>query len=102
MKILFDQGTPVPLRAALVGHTVETACERGWSTLSNGDLLIAAEAASFDVFVTTDQNLHNQQKVSGRRLAIVVLATARWPQVRSMPRVSLPPSRRLNPVNAGG
>ena len=28
MKILFDQGTPVPLRDALVGHTVETAYER--------------------------------------------------------------------------
>jgi hypothetical protein len=32
MTILFDQGTPVPLRAALVGHTVDTAYERGWST----------------------------------------------------------------------
>ena len=57
MNILFDQGTPVPLRAALVGHTVETAYERGWSTLSNGDLLTAAETASFDLFITTDQNL---------------------------------------------
>jgi hypothetical protein len=66
MKILFDQGTPVPLRAALVGHTVETAYERGWSTLSNGSLPAAAEEASFDVLITTDQNLPSQQTLVGR------------------------------------
>jgi hypothetical protein len=43
MKILFDQGTPVPLRRALTGHTVDTAYERGWSALTNGDLLAIAE-----------------------------------------------------------
>jgi len=52
MTILFDQGTPVPLRHALVGHTVTTAYERGWSTLSNGELLAMADAASFDVLIT--------------------------------------------------
>ena len=59
MKILLDQGTPVPLRAVLVGHTVETAYEHGWSNLSSGDLLAAAEASSFDLLITTDQNLRN-------------------------------------------
>ena len=82
MNILFDQGTPAPLRALLTGHTVETAYERGWSSLSNGDLLTAAEAASFEVFITTDQHLHNQQNLSGRRLAVIVLPTTRWPRIR--------------------
>ena len=82
MKILFDQGTPVPLRAALIGHTIETAYERGWSTLSNGDLLTAAEDASFDVLITTDQNLPGEQTLSGRRLAVVVLPTTDWRQIR--------------------
>jgi hypothetical protein len=36
MRILFDQGTPVPLRPLLVGHAVDTAYERGWSTLATG------------------------------------------------------------------
>jgi hypothetical protein len=78
MRILFDQGTPAPLRHALVGHSVETAYERGWSKLSNGDLLNAAEGSSFDLFVTTDQNLRYQQNLAGRRLAILVLPTTRW------------------------
>jgi len=43
MKLLFDQGTPVPLRKHLLNHAVETAYERGWSNLKNGDLLSQAE-----------------------------------------------------------
>ncbi len=75
MRILFDQGTPVPLRKLLNSHQVETAFERGWSTMSNGDLLAAAEQEGFDAFVTTDRNLHDQQNVGGLRIAIIVLSS---------------------------
>jgi hypothetical protein len=44
-----------------VGHAVETAYERGWSSLENGELIAAAEAAGFEVLVTTDKNLKYQQ-----------------------------------------
>lgn len=74
MRVLFDQGTPVPLRQWLSGHTVETAYERGWSQLSNGDLLSKAEA-EFEAMVTTDKNLRYQQNAVGRRIAILVLPT---------------------------
>jgi hypothetical protein len=43
MKILFDHGTPAPLRHRLAGHEISTAHEMGWAKLSNGDLLAAAE-----------------------------------------------------------
>lgn len=76
MRILFDQGTPVPLRGVLPGHTIETAYERGWDKLSNGDLSSVAESNGFDLFLTTDQNL------SARRIAIFVLPTTRWPEIR--------------------
>jgi predicted nuclease of predicted toxin-antitoxin system len=81
MRILFDQNTPVPLRDALTGHAIETAYERGWSRLSNGDLLTAAIAEGFELLVTADQNLRFQQNVSARQLAIVVLPTTRWPEI---------------------
>jgi hypothetical protein len=42
MLVLFDQGTPVPLRDFLPGHTIRTAAEMGWTTLENGQLLDAA------------------------------------------------------------
>ena len=80
MRILFDQGTPVPLRKLLIGHGVSTAFERGWSELDNGELLAAAEA-SFDAFITTDQSLRYQQNLSGRRIAILVLPTTSWPRI---------------------
>jgi len=60
LNVLFDQGTPVPLRSELTTHSVSTAHELGWSTLENGELLAAAEAEGFEVFVTTDRNLKYQ------------------------------------------
>ena len=77
MKILFDQGTPVPLRQTLVDHNVITVYEMGWSDLANGDLLGAAEAQQFEVLVTTDKNLRYQQNLTGRTIAIFVLPFAR-------------------------
>ena len=81
MRILFDQGTPVPLRRCLPGHTVSTAYEMGWSNLTNGDLLAQAESL-FDLMLTTDQNLRYQQNLQGRKLAIVVLPTTNWPEIQ--------------------
>jgi hypothetical protein len=81
VRILLDQGTPTPLRRALAGHSVSTAYEEGWNTLTNGELLAAAER-SFDVFVTTDQELRYQQNLAGRRLAILVLPTTSWPRLQ--------------------
>ena len=82
MRLLFDQGTPVPLRNHLPGHTVETAYERGWAGLLNGDLLAQAEAEGFDALVTTDQNLRYQQNLAGRKIAVLVLMTTSWPRIR--------------------
>src|SRR5215510_5552562 len=31
MRVLFDQGTPVPLRCFLGSHTITTVFEKGWS-----------------------------------------------------------------------
>ncbi len=81
MRILFDQGTPVPLRKPLNSHQVETAFERGWSTLTNGELLAAAEQEGFEVFVTTDRNLREQQNLGGLRIAIIVLSSTSWPRI---------------------
>ena len=87
MRILFDQGTPVPLREHLIGHVVTTAFELGWSTLKNGELLAAAEAA-FDTLITTDQNLRYQQNLAGRNLRILVIMTMSWPRIqKSIPQI---------------
>jgi hypothetical protein len=81
MNILFDQGTPVPLRPELPVHQIQTAHELGWATLTNGNLLAAAETR-FDALITTDKNLRYQQNLTGRKLAILVLPTTSWPRLR--------------------
>ena len=82
MKILLDACVPRPLRKFLPDHTVITAQESGWGQLKNGELLKVADA-SFDVFITTDQNLRYQQNLTSQRLAILVLPTTSWPKIQS-------------------
>lgn len=82
MFVLFDQGTPVPIRPFLKEHTVQTTSEKGWDTLENGELLKAAESAGFDVLVTPDKNIRYQQNLKARTIALVVLGNPQWPVLR--------------------
>jgi len=61
MLILFDNGTPVPLSYALKVHVVVEAVDRGWDRLANGELIAAAEAAGFELLLTTDRNIRYRQ-----------------------------------------
>ena len=83
MRVLFDNSTARGVAAALTGHAVVEARTHGWDTLRNGELLDAAEAAGYDVFVTTDRNLEYQQNLTNRRIAIVVLGVGRWKLIRN-------------------
>jgi hypothetical protein len=96
VRILFDQGTPSPLRARLVGHDVSTAFELGWSRLNNGELLAAAEGR-FDLLVTTDRQLRHQQNLGGRRLAILVLSTTSWRRIQAHSDEIANAVARMNP-----
>ena len=65
MKILFDQGTPSPLRKFLPKHSIVTVYEKGWNLLKNGDLIRLAEDEGFEVFVTL--------RVYGRATIFIIL-----------------------------
>ena len=71
MRVLFDNGTPNPIARSLVGHD-----------LKNGDLLQYAEAAGYELLLTSDKNIRYQQNLSGRMIAIVVLGNPQWPDVQ--------------------
>jgi hypothetical protein len=80
---LFCSTTPRTLARYLIDHhTVTEARARGWEELENGELLSKAEAARFEVLVTTDKNLSYQQDLSGRKIAIVVLGQGRWSLIK--------------------
>jgi hypothetical protein len=99
MRVLFDQGTPVPLRKHLTTHEVVTTFDLGWGRLGNGELLNHAENAGFEVLVTTDRNLKYQQNLTGRRIGIVVIATTSWPRIQKVVAAVV---EAVNSAAAGG
>jgi len=48
--------------------------------LENGDLLTEAEAAGFEVLLTTDKRIQYRQNLAGRK--IVVLGQGRWTLIK--------------------
>ena len=83
MRILFDHNTPLPMRRYLLEHVVDTANEKGWSELLNGDILDNAEEEGYEILVTADQSMSYQQNIEHRHIAVVVLLSNRWPDVRT-------------------
>ena len=79
MLILFDKGTPWPLRHYLAWHTIHSAYWRGWGELPDGELLTIAESYGYELLITTDQRIKNQQNLTGRNIAILVLVDHNWP-----------------------
>jgi hypothetical protein len=84
-RVLLDEGVPVGIRKNIKGFVVETVSERGWSGLTNGLLIEAAEQAEFSIMVTADQNIRYQQNMQGRLLALIVVETNHWATLRAHP-----------------
>jgi hypothetical protein len=61
---------------------VVEAIERGWDRLVNGELIAVAEAAGFELLLTTDKNIRYQQNLTDRKIAFVVLGNQQWPILR--------------------
>ena len=73
MRVLLDEDLPVRLRLHFAEEVnVETVEFRGWKGFKNGILLQAAED-HFDVFVTMDDNLPDQQYLQQFDLAVAIL-----------------------------
>ena len=84
MRILLDESTPHKLRLFLDDrHSVVTTWFQGWSGLKNGALLAAAEAAEFQLLITSDQALRYEQNLVGRNIAVLVLSTNNWGVIKS-------------------
>jgi predicted nuclease of predicted toxin-antitoxin system len=75
MRILIDECIDERFRNYFPGHDCQTARYAGLAGLKNGDLLLAAETARFDVFITTDQGIEYQQNFAGRNLGIIIFRT---------------------------
>lgn len=83
MRVLLDENMPHTLRHHLHGHETTTAAYAGFAGLKNGKLLDAAENAAFEVLVSGDQTVYDEQNLSKRRIAIVLLSAVSWPVIES-------------------
>ena len=73
MRLLVDECIDERLLLLFPGHECETARFANLAGLKNGRLLEAAEQAGFDVLITADQNIPDQQNLSGGKIALVIL-----------------------------
>jgi predicted nuclease of predicted toxin-antitoxin system len=73
MRTLIDECVDERLRHLFPGHDCQTARFAGLAGLKNGRLLDAAEAAGFNVLLTVDQNIPDQQNLSGRNISLMIL-----------------------------
>lgn len=87
--------------AAAGEHETVTTSWMGWADLKNGELLRAAEESGFDVFVTGDKSLVDEQNLAGRRLAIVALSANNCQHLAQTSNTPTPtnftPNPRTNP-----
>ncbi len=82
MRTLLDHSVPRPLKNNLPGHDTDTAAERGWHELHNGELPDRAEADGYDLLVAADRQMPFQQNFSVRNISVLVLTTNSWPILR--------------------
>ncbi len=79
MRLLVDECVDERLRLLFPGHDFQTARFANLAGLKNGRLLESAEAAGFDILITVDQNIPDQQNLAGRFSQIppcLILATS--------------------------
>lgn len=72
MRVLLDECLPRKLKFEIEAEFVQTVPEAGWASKQNGELLRLAEL-DFDVLLTNDQNMEQQQNIESFNLAFIVL-----------------------------
>ena len=64
MRILLDECIDERLRHLFTEYDCQTARNAGFAGLTNGALLLAGKSAAFDVLMTVDQNIPDQQTLT--------------------------------------
>ena len=75
MRILLDNNVPRLLTSNLPDHQADTAFQRDWHTLTNGELLDQAESDGYQLLITADQRIPYQQNLSRRSIAVLIITS---------------------------
>ena len=73
MKLLLDENLPHDLRHFLTGHDVFTVAYMNWKSIENGELLLAAADAGFDVMLTLDSGVEYEQHLAALPVAVLII-----------------------------
>lgn len=73
MRVLPDECIDEAFRHEITRHECQTCRYAGLKGLSNGRLLAAAEQAGFAALITVDWNMHYQQSLRDRKIALIIL-----------------------------
>jgi predicted nuclease of predicted toxin-antitoxin system len=85
MRILLDECVDWRLLRDLTEYDAKTVKQLGWERNDDGSLLARA-AAQFDIFITVDKDLPNEQNLASFDIAVIVLRgrTTRLPDLRQL------------------
>jgi predicted nuclease of predicted toxin-antitoxin system len=74
MKILLDENMPAKLKLDFGEvHEVKMVRDMKWLGKKNGELLGLAAFNGFDIFITLDKNLRNQQNLEKVQIKFILL-----------------------------
>jgi hypothetical protein len=72
VRVLLDEQLPLDLAAALRGHSVDTVAGRGWTGITNGELL-QRMVGEYDALVTMDRGIEFQQNLNTLAVGVLLI-----------------------------
>jgi hypothetical protein len=72
VRVLLDEQLPLDLAAALEGHSVDTVVGRGWTGITNGELLRRMRG-EYDALFTMDRGIEFQQNLTALTFGVLLI-----------------------------
>jgi hypothetical protein len=88
MKLLLDECLSGKFRSYFPGHDWSTVPDEGLAGKKNGELLVLAEEAGFQVFLTLDRGIEYQQNLRPRTIAVVIIRSKSNRLAELLPQVT--------------
>jgi len=86
VRVLLDEQLPADLAATLKGHSVHTVVARGWTGITNGELL-RRMGTEYDALVTMDRGIEFQQNLETVSIGILLVRAPSNRMVHLLPLV---------------
>jgi hypothetical protein len=86
VRVLLDEQLPIDLAAALQGHSVDTVVGRGWTGITNGELL-RRMGTEYEALVTMDRGIEFQQNLAAASVGVLIVRARSNRMIHLLPLV---------------